>query len=131
VLIPGTNNNAPVSTNNVTAIKLALQGNAFGPLNARQNFISEFTAAQLNLLFAGGGGSPPFYNNLWANLSCYSVTFAPVTLSNGVTLTTNSMVKDLFMQAHLATIQNRGADFQTLGLLFELLNGTSTLGFCN
>lgn len=133
VLIAGTNGNQPVSTSNVTAIGLALKGNAlgFGTLTPQQQFNQEFVAAQLNFLSAGGSGSPVTYNSMWANLSCYGIKFNPVTLSNGVTLTVDSMVKELWMQATLVAHGNNQADFAALAAIFDLLNGNSPSGLCN
>lgn len=133
VLIAGVNGNQPVSTANSNVISLALKGNAlgFGTLTPQQQFNQEFVAAQLNFLAAGGSGSAVTYNAMWTNLSCYGITFSPVTLSNGVTLTENSMVKELWMQATLAAHNNNQADFVSLAAIFDLLNGNSTSASCN
>jgi hypothetical protein len=132
VQIVGANGEQYLSTSNKAAIKLALQGNPFGfGFTTRQSFNQEYVAAQLNILNAGGGGSPVVYNSMWANLSCYRITFAPVTLSNGVTLTTGSMVKELYMQITLAIQQRREVDYAPLARILDLLNGNDARGFCN
>ena len=131
VLISGVNGNIPVSTANLNAMQQALQGNPTGfGLTPQQAFNQEFVAAQLNLLSAGGGGSVVNANVLWAGLSCYNLNFAPVRLSNGVVLSRDSMVKDLFMQCQLAVIENRFADFGPLAALLDLFNGNDAFG-CN
>jgi hypothetical protein len=132
VQIAGANSNQFISTRDVSAIRLALQGNPFGfGLSPQQRFNQQYVAAQLNFLLAGGGGSPTFYNAQWANLSCYGIRFADVTLSNGVTLSINSMVKELFMFANQAASGNRAQDYAPLANVFSLLNGNDPLGSCN
>ncbi len=134
VWINGVNFNQAVSLKNIDAIRIALQycgADLYGALSPQERFNREWLAAQLNLLWAGGGGSPSYYNVQWANLSCYGFSFAPVRLSNGVVITTNSMVKDLFYQAYLASLENRSVDFLPLANLFALFNGNDPLNFCN
>ena len=78
----------------------------------------------MSLAYNGGISSAVAMNVLWSNLSCYpELTSAlPVTLSNGVTLNSSSMIKDFFEQARLAITQNRTADMVKLANLFKLLN---------
>jgi hypothetical protein len=121
VLIGGVNFNVPVSTTNVTAIKLALQGGA-SPL---QRLNEEFVAAQLSLNFAGGSGSPTAFSALQGHLSNYGLNFAPVTLSNGFPFTPNSTLNDLFEQARLAIRDQRTQDMPALADIFDLLNGNA------
>lgn len=129
VIIYGANYNAPVSSGN--AIKQALMGNSTGTgLTPVQQFNSEFVAAQLNLLSAGGADSPMGTDALWSLISCYGLDFAPVVLSNNVTLTPGSTLNDLFAQGFLAIRENRTADMQILAILFDLLNGNKLRG-CN
>jgi hypothetical protein len=127
--------NLGIGTGDQRTLELILRGSPFGfglnRLTPIQRFNQQYVTAQLNLYIAGGSGSPVMYNVLWANLSCYDITFAPITLSNGFTLTRNSMVKDLFMQAQLAILENRAADAVALTGVFNLLNGNSPFGFCN
>jgi hypothetical protein len=125
VLIGGTNFNT--LTRDLQAIRLALQGNVFGfgNLTPLQQLNQQFVAAQLSLNSAGG--SPVTTNVLWSELSCYGgrlAFFAPVTLSNGFTFTTHSMLKDLFMQAESAIHENRPVDMVTLAQFFKALNST-------
>jgi hypothetical protein len=131
VWISGANGNLPISTNNSLMMQQVLQGSVTGfRLTAQQRFNQEYVAAQLNLILAGGQSSVVNANVLWANLSCYGINFEPVQLSNGVTLTSAMMVKDLFMQAQFVATQNRSADFARLAVLLDLFNGNSVFG-CN
>ncbi|MBI1761345.1 MAG: hypothetical protein HYR56_07915 [Acidobacteria bacterium] len=134
VWINGVNFNQAVSLNNLDAIKIALQycgADLYGQLSPQERFNREWLAAQLNELWAACGGSPSYYNAQWSSLSCYGFSFQPIQLSNGVVISTNSMVKDLFMQAFLASQSNRFADFAALADLFALFNGNDPLGVCN
>jgi hypothetical protein len=132
LIIYGVNNNSPISTRNLNAIQLALQGNPFGTTpTPRQLFNQEYVAAQLNVLSAGGQGSPTVFNSMWANLSCYQIKFAPITLSNGAVLTPDSMVKELYMHLLSAVQGRRDADLAKLVQVLQLLNGTDLLGTCN
>ncbi|HMY74096.1 MAG TPA: hypothetical protein PLQ88_19920, partial [Blastocatellia bacterium] len=70
------------------------------------------------------------YNAFWSMLSCYRISFAAVTLSNGVTIDPSSMLNDLFQQAQLAIQANRTADMSALAAIFDLLNGNDPLGRC-
>ena len=131
VLIGGINNNQPISTDNKTAIALALRGNAGNlPLTFSQRLNQEFVAAQLSVNSAGGAGSPVMYNAFWSMLSCYKIDFAPVTLSNGATLAPSSMLNDLFEQAQFAIRENRTADMNAIATIFDRLNGNDPLGHC-
>ncbi len=132
VVIAGVNYGQAVSTSNTLAIQFALQGNAtgIGTLTPLQHFNQEFVAAQLNLVSAGGSGSPTVYNALWSLLSCYKINFTPVTLSNNFTLTPNSTLNDLFEQAISAVRENRTADMGALATIFDLLNGNNPSGHC-
>ncbi len=134
VWINGINFNQAVSLKNIDAVKIALQfcgADLYGQLGPQELFNREWLAAQLNELWAACGGSPSYYNAQWSNLSCYGFSFAPVRLSNGVVITTNSMVKDLFYQAYLASLENRSVDFLPLANLFALFNGNDPLNVCN
>jgi hypothetical protein len=129
IVIGGVNFNNPIDIQtNGPAIQRALNPCVTGiscRLTPLQRLNQGYVAAQLSLAAHGGGtNSPIALNVLWGRLGCYPklTNFAPVTLSNGVTLTPNSMVKDLFEQARKAIQQNRTADFIPLAQLFELLN---------
>ncbi len=130
VLIGGMNSNQPVSTDNTTAIALVLRGRAIGTPTPLQRLNEEFVAAQLSINGAGGAGSPVAYNVFWSMLSCYQINFAPVMLSNGVTLSPTSMLNDLFGQAQMAIRENRTADMVALASVFDLLNGNDLMGRC-
>jgi hypothetical protein len=132
VVIYGLNNNIGISTYKDGTIYAALQGNPFGtPLTPRQRFNREYVAAQLNILHYGGPGAPTVFNTMWANLSCYDITFPAITLSNGAVLTRDSMVKELYMHITLAIQARNDADLAKLTTVLRLLNGTSLLGVCN
>ncbi len=134
VWINGVNFNQAVSLKNIDAVKIALQwcgADLYGALGPQEQFNREWLTAQLNELWAACGGSPNYYNAQWSNLSCYGFSFAPVRLSNGVVLSGNSMVKDLFSQAYLASLENRAVDFLPLAQLFNLFNGNDPLNVCN
>lgn len=127
------NGHLGISTRDFFTLQLILRGSPFGfgmnILTPLQRFDRAFVTAQLNLLQAGG---PVISANvLWANISCYGINFARVTLSNGVVITRDSMLKDLFMQAQLAILQNRPADAIALTPIFDLLNGDDPFSFCN
>jgi|GEM_PF-2761662 len=132
VFIGGVNFNTP--TSNPQAIRLALLGNAFGfdALTPLQLLNQQFVAAQLSIELAGGGGSPVAFNALWANLGCHGLfgNFSPVTLSNGFTITPNSVLKDIFMQAKLAILENRAKDMIVVAAFLISLHGNSLSGSC-
>jgi hypothetical protein len=132
VLIGGVNFNVEVSTNNIDAIRLALQGNAlgFGTLTPLQQLNQEFVAAQLSLEFAGGDGNAEAVDALWSPLHAYGLNLGPIPLSNGFTFTRDSMLKDVFMQARSAIFDNRTADMILIANLLDLLNGNNPLGVC-
>lgn len=132
VLIGGVNSNVEVSTNNIGAIRLALQGNAlgFGTLTPLQQLNQEFVAAQLSLEFAGGDGSPVAFDALWSPLHAYGLNLGPIPLSNGFTFTRDSMLKDVFMQARSAIFEDRKPDMVLIANLLDLLNGDNPLGVC-
>ncbi len=132
VVIYGVNNNAPVSTSRRSSILQALMGNPFGgPLTPREVFNREYVAAQLNILNQGGPGSPVWVNTMWANLSCYGITFDPITLGSGAVLTRDSMVKELYMHITSAVQSRNDADLAKLTTVLKLLNGDSPLNICN
>lgn len=132
VVIGGFNGSKPISTNNRDAIALALQGNAMGvgALTPLQQLNQEFVAAQLSVNAAGGAGSPVTTYAMGSVLSCYGLTFAPVTLSNGATIEPGAMLNALFEQAHTAIRENRTADMAALAQLLDRLNGNDPLGRC-
>jgi hypothetical protein len=78
---------------------------------------------QLSFANVGGTGSPRVFDTFWSPLKCSGIRFQPVTLSNGVTITEESVLDVLFTQAVLAIKQNRTADFVPLANIIALLNG--------
>lgn len=136
ILISGVNNNNPINIQtNGTLIRNALIPCpiSFCTLTPVQYFNQQFVAAQLALAAVGGPSSAAGINALWSNLRCYSTlaNFQPVQLSNGVILTPNSMLKDLFEQARKVITENRTAadrasDMTKLADLLKLLNSTCT-----
>jgi hypothetical protein len=132
ILIGGQNFNIPISTANTATIRLALQGEQsfVTPLTPLQHLNREFVAAQLSL--ASGGGPVVSTNVLWSSLRCAGLNFRSIILSNGATLTPNSMVKDLFMQAQIAVTNplTPAIDRLTLATLFRLSHKDDLLGQC-
>lgn len=119
ILISGLNFNNPVSIQrSKEQIRIALQSQGTGMAEINR----EFVAMQLSLAFAGGGSSPVVFNTFWSPLRCSGITFAPVTLSNGITLTPDSLIDTLFMQTQQAIRENRTADMGKLSTIIKLLN---------
>ncbi len=120
VLIAGVNANNPIGIQQGTdAIKIALQGGA----GQMQKLNKEYVTVQLSLAYSGGSGSPVVFNTFWSALSCSGVAFAPVTLSNGVTLAPSSLLDTLVTQTNLAIKQNRLNDMGALADIWKLFNG--------
>ncbi|HZS07202.1 MAG TPA: hypothetical protein VFD58_20365 [Blastocatellia bacterium] len=136
VIVPGFNFNTPVNACQADdAVLFALKGGSvFGnvPRSDYWLFVQQYVAAQLGLELSASG--PARTDALWSNLSCYVLPpgTLPVTLSNGVTISNDSMLKDLFMQAQFAVRENRVNDEILLGRIFLALNGNS-IGYstCN
>jgi hypothetical protein len=127
VLIGGMNYNRPISTTNIPAMALALRGG----FSALQKLNQEFVAAQLNLLNAGGDGSPKVFHAMEGKLSCYGLAFDPITLSNGFEITPDTKLKDLYQQTRFCIYDNKVEDMPALTKIFDLLNGNNPLAFCN
>lgn len=127
VIIGGVNFNRPVSTTDQRAMNMALRG-GFTPL---QQLNQEFVAAQLNVLLAGGDGSPKVFYAMEGQLSCYGLTFEDVTLSNGFVISPTSKLKDLYQQARFCIYDGRAADQIALAAIFDKLNGNNPLSVCN
>jgi len=119
ILIGGINFNNPVSIQrNKDLIRQTLQNNA----SAMQLLNQQFVTLQLSLAANGGTASPVVFNVFWSPLRCSGVNFTPVTLSNGVTLSKDSLLDTLFMQCQLAIRENRSQDFAPLAQILLLLN---------
>ena len=120
MLISGVNANNPVSIQqNLPAVRQALQGGS----SAMQRINKEYVTAQISMAAQGGSGSPVVFNTFWSALSCSNVSFPPVTLSNGVTLSPASLLDTLNTQTVLAIKENRHADMFLLADIWALLNG--------
>jgi hypothetical protein len=95
VLAAGYNNNNPIAIqNNTNTIRLILQGG----MSAAQRLNREFVTAQMSMNMAGGPSSPVVFNTFWSPLRCSGVSFDPITLSNGVTLSPESLLDTLMNQ---------------------------------
>ncbi|MGH9846942.1 MAG: hypothetical protein ACREEM_50235 [Blastocatellia bacterium] len=127
VIIGGMNFNRPISTTDKRAIAIALRG-GYTPL---QKLNQEFVAAQLNLLNAGGQGSPRTFSALESRLKCYGMDFEPITMSNGFTLTPDTQLKDLYAHCRKCIELNMVQDMPGLVLVLDLLNGNNPLGVCS
>jgi hypothetical protein len=127
VLIGGVNFNRPVSTTDKRAMNLALRG-GWTPL---QQLNAEFVAAQLNMLNAGGDGSPKAFYAGHGKLKCYGLDFEPITLSDGFVLSPETKIKDLYQQCRLCINLNLTQDFPALTRVFDMLNGNNPLNTCN
>ncbi|MFN0086787.1 MAG: SdrD B-like domain-containing protein [Blastocatellia bacterium] len=120
VLIPGVNANNPVGIQqNLNTIRTALQGGSA----PSQKLSKEYVTAQLSLAGAGGQGSPVVFNTYWSMLRCSGVDFAPVTLTNGIVLSPDSLLNDLVEQTVLAIKGNSSSDYERLASIWALLNG--------
>ncbi|MFN7949001.1 MAG: hypothetical protein U0Z53_26845 [Blastocatellia bacterium] len=136
VVIGGVNFNQPISVGeNIEMIRDVLQGGSFASLPpaaplARLN--QEFLAAQLSLALVGGTGSSRGISVFRGQLQCYRslISFRPVILSNGVTLTPFSTLGELFEQALSAVRGSQTADMDALAGLLNLLNGNDVSGHC-
>lgn len=129
VLIAGENFNAP--TNDPSSVYFALRGaGLYGGYNPTKFFNQQFVAAQLSLALAGGDGSPTAFTALNSELSCYGIPANPVTLSNGVVISSKSKLGDLFAEARDAIIEKRSVDFEPLGKIFEKLYEDVALSYC-
>ncbi len=126
VFIGGVNFNSPILVqNNVIEVNRALQGGT-SPL---QILNQQLLAAQLSLLAGPFGGSvPSSVQN--SSLRCYSLNFAPVQLSNGITLSRNTTFGDLLSQSRSAITSGRTDDMTKLAMVLALLNGNDPLNRC-
>jgi len=95
VLASGYNANNPIPLqNNTNTIRLILQGG----MSASQRLNREFVTAQMSMNLAGGSSSAVVFNVYWSPLHCSGISFAPITLSNGVTFTPDSLLDTLMNQ---------------------------------
>ena len=96
-------------------MRLALDGGA----SAEDQFNRQFVAAQLNLLAAPGQDAEA----LRSKLSCYGVNFAPVTLTQGATITPNVTLGTLMELARSTARGGSSSDLMALANLFAQFNG--------
>lgn len=108
-------------TSGSVVIKRALEGGT----TLAQQLTREFTAAQLTT--AGGGNTPGVLNS---ELSCYRLTFGPVVLSTGQTISRQTSLIDLFNATRGAINENREADITLLLPVYQQLNGSDPLNRC-
>ncbi len=127
VLVAGMNNNRPMSTTDRRGMLIALRGG----YTVQQQLNQEFVAAQLNLLNAGGDGSPSVFYALTSKLKCYGLDFEPVTLSNGMILTPDTQLKELYQVARQCIALNASEDMPALTRIFDMLNGNNPLNSCH
>lgn len=88
----------------------------------QQEFNRQFLALQLSFRFYGGAASPVVINVLWSSFRCSGVTFQPVTLSNGVVITPDSVINVLYQETFTAVTQGRIDDQLKLAQIMALLN---------
>ncbi|NOT60152.1 MAG: hypothetical protein HOP19_07990, partial [Acidobacteria bacterium] len=62
------------------------------------------------------------FNTYWSPVRCSGVIFTPVTLSNGYTLTPDTLLNDLVLQTMATIRENRTVDMQALADIFIILN---------
>lgn len=116
ILVDGVNFDNPISIQRNRNIVVGALNGTIGELNR------QWVATQLSLAFYGGTASPVIFNVYWSPLRCSGLNFAPVTLSNGVTLSSDSLLDTLVMQVTLAIKENRSQDFSTLAAILAMLN---------
>ncbi|MFN0123839.1 MAG: hypothetical protein ACKV2V_25330 [Blastocatellia bacterium] len=127
IYIPGANYNGALNVGaNFDTFRIALRGGSpFGtrPRNAYGRFVQQYVAAQMSLFQSASGVAR--YDALWGGLSCYGFPagILPVSLSTGVTITNDSMLKDIFEQAYFAMKSGNAADQEKLGIMLEAING--------
>ncbi|MBK6799621.1 MAG: hypothetical protein IPL01_05260 [Acidobacteria bacterium] len=109
----------PVSIQRSQALLLNLLQQSGTP---QQDLNRQFIALQLSFRFYGGTGSPVIVNVLWSTLRCSGVIFQPVMLSNGVTITPDSVINTLYQETFSAISQNRVSDMTKLAQIMALLN---------
>jgi hypothetical protein len=125
VIIGGVNFNRPVLVqDNTFAVQIALAGGS-SPL---EQLNRQYVATQLSVL--ASGVLPTSQGLLNSRLRCYGVNFPPVLLSNGITLSRNTLFGDLLEQARLAIVENRVDDMVKVSTVLGLLNGDDPSGIC-
>lgn len=103
------------------AIRRSLEGN----VTLQEQLTRQFSAAQLSVLV--GGNSLGIVNS---SVGCYQVSFDPIQLSTGETISRTTSLADLFNWTRAAIASNVVQDQQALLPLFELLNGNNPQSKC-
>jgi hypothetical protein len=124
VLIGGVNANTPIPIQgNTQVVKDALHGG----LSAIDQLNKEYVAIQISLILAGSSS----IGGLQSAPNCYGVSFSPVLLGNGVTLTSNSTTGDILAQVRAAIYAGRVEDMPALAAILALMNGDDPSNICN
>ncbi len=125
IVIGGVNFNRPllVQTNEFVVLQALAGGSS--PL---QQLNQQYVATQLNVLSSNVQISSIGLRS--SRLRCYNVDFAPVQLSNGFTLTIDTLFGDFMDQTYSAIVENRSDDMLKLAMIHGLLNGNDPSGFC-
>ncbi|MFN0109326.1 MAG: hypothetical protein ACKVZH_10780 [Blastocatellia bacterium] len=124
VIIGGVNFNNSVSIqNNLIDVRRALRGGSSAMATLNQQYV----ATQISLAAVNASSNSGVMNS---PLLCYGVTFDPVQLDNGMTLTRTTMLRDILNQARLSLIENRQNDMVTIAAVLALVNGNDPNNRC-
>jgi len=105
IFISGVNLNHPVdSTSAPTQVLFALRTRGTSPL---QLFNQNYVAAQLTMALVP---LPTVYDSFNSNLSCYNLSFDPVKLSTGLTLTPEMTLGEFFTQCDVTGLAPSSAE---------------------
>lgn len=115
VLIAGGGINPVISTGNIRAMRLALDGG----LSAQDRFNEQFVTLQLSLLASPG----PDTGALGSRLSCYGIDSAPVVLGNGAAITPNATLGTLLGYAGTAARRGSAEDLEAITVALTRING--------
>ncbi|MGE0882993.1 MAG: pre-peptidase C-terminal domain-containing protein [Blastocatellales bacterium] len=125
VIIPGVNFNNPVQIqSNLTDVRRVLRGGN----DPMQLLGKEYLAIQISLAAVNSSFLSGVVNS---SIRCYGVSFAPVQLDNGITLTRITVLRDVMAQARLAILENRTDDMVRIAGILALLNGNDPNNRCN
>jgi hypothetical protein len=105
--------------------RLTIRRSLEGTGTLQEQLTRQFSASQLSVL--AGGNTPGIVNSL---LGCYQVTFDPIQLSSGETVSRSTSLADLFNWTRIAITENVVEDQQALLPLFEALNGNNPQSRC-
>ena len=105
--------------------RLTIRRSLEGTGTLQEQLTRQFSASQLSVLV--GGNTPGIVNSL---LGCYQVTFDPIQLSSGETVSRSTSLADLFNWTRIAIAENVVADQQALLPLYEALNGNNPQSRC-